>query len=979
MVLPGTEHSLRQEERRLIRLNKRKVFDDEDIEKWKALVWKAALSSSGRLQGNEKQEKVVLRKNKGGVLRPTTSIGEEPSTRSVERAMARGTQLGYSEENEKAPPNGVQYFHRGSEDLTFPTNDLSTLCSIEESHDEQAVGVQSKKKKEGWGQRRRRKRNEKIRKSKRNPLGGQKMRNKGNDSNDITKEAWMCGCCGKVFATFQEADAHEIDCIQRVIQKTQHSESSSVDFMEDNESQLRNEGDSYDVSWQEPNPPIPEVSDRTLAPGSILDKDYEEEDDYERQQPIDNDLLKDIGLLDDNEPISSAFDNLAQKKETPLCCGRSDNASVQLQTATEKRTRVRFGSVKQIPAEQVMEQVSINTQLRGSEGDILLTQSMKQSITMTDEALVETVQRATSHVLTDSEREAEQHLKYLANDKIYYESMDERASMLKAHPRRRFKTDGTSLKDKIQNKFVDAWQLIKEGDAENTQEDQYEKKNRRRQKTTVDDKDDLLVHDRRTHYINVAVNHSRTVVQTELEHRAMKRWTKNYSDKSGNFEQVRKLAHVGIVKLAKLAVMADFTPRNVAVQLSNNLYRLISPALKRRGVLIKTEIEYRVGPYFVLAVNINSIHWAKLIKYSHKLVERRREEWKNDQIRRDNLNEEVQETTDHSHSLCSRLHSQWCYVCSMRNNEIIANFLYCVHYLPWSVSSPICWVLFHWIIPLIIRQYILEGVADEIFSFVEGKGMEMAIQVMPPDKQTAFMLSALRELREGSNEEKKKTGDEKDINGILGNLLGKTIKADLEPPPDLSGIPDHLEFVNLEMDLPVGFQRLRWALLSKESTFTEDVVYAEAKYTEIVLKDWSKHDDVIGLPSESMPLDGPTEEDIVGAEIEREYLMPKSTFVKANTVSQTTQIKNYNDSCVCIQLRTLTPEVPYGNTFVTWTQILITNTGHNSCHMVCSVEVEFPNGQPMISRQIISGARSGTASYFVLLSEAIIKYANEYL
>mmetsp|Transcript_9219 Transcript_9219/g.10161 ORF Transcript_9219/g.10161 Transcript_9219/m.10161 type:complete len:149 (-) Transcript_9219:25-471(-) len=145
----------------------------------------------------------------------------------------------------------------------------------------------------------------------------------------------------------------------------------------------------------------------------------------------------------------------------------------------------------------------------------------------------------------------------------------------------------------------------------------------------------------------------------------------------------------------------------------------------------------------------------------------------------------------------------------------------------------------------------------------------------------------------------------------------------------------------------------------------------------IVLKDWTKHNDVIGLPSESMPADGPTEEDIVGTEIEMEYLMPKSTFVKANTVSQTTQIKSYNDSCVCIQLRALTPEVPYGNTFVVWTQILITNTGCSSCHMVCSVDVEFPNGQPMISRQIISSAKSGTTSYFILLGDSIIKYANE--
>jgi hypothetical protein len=33
----------------------------------------------------------------------------------------------------------------------------------------------------------------------------------------ISKEAWMCGCCGKVFPTFRVADDHETKCIQDVI------------------------------------------------------------------------------------------------------------------------------------------------------------------------------------------------------------------------------------------------------------------------------------------------------------------------------------------------------------------------------------------------------------------------------------------------------------------------------------------------------------------------------------------------------------------------------------------------------------------------------------------------------------------------------------------------------------------------------------------------------------------------------------------
>lgn len=43
------------------------------------------------------------------------------------------------------------------------------------------------------------------------------------------------------------------------------------------------------------------------------------------------------------------------------------------------------------------------------------------------------------------------------------------------------------------------------------------------------------------------------------------------------------------------------------------------------------------------------------------------------------------------------------------------------------------------------------------------------------------------------------------------------------------------------------------------------------------------------------------------------------------------------------------PDVPFGKTFVAWTQILVENTGSNACKLTCSVEPEFPNGEPMVS------------------------------
>jgi hypothetical protein len=54
------------------------------------------------------------------------------------------------------------------------------------------------------------------------------------------------------------------------------------------------------------------------------------------------------------------------------------------------------------------------------------------------------------------------------------------------------------------------------------------------------------------------------------------------------------------------------------------------------------------------------------------------------------------------------------------------------------------------------------------------------------------------------------------------------------------------------------------------------------------------------------------------------------------------------------------------------------NLGHNSVRMTCSVEAEFPDGPPMIARQIQGGMRAGTAEVFVTMGETITKYAEAF-
>jgi hypothetical protein len=128
----------------------------------------------------------------------------------------------------------------------------------------------------------------------------------------------------------------------------------------------------------------------------------------------------------------------------------------------------------------------------------------------------------------------------------------------------------------------------------------------------------------------------------------------------------------------------------------------------------------------------------------------------------------------------------------------------------------------------------------EIFFYVEEKGMEMEVDIRDASTQAAFMLSALRELRADGRELKKKRKESElaSKGTILGPLLGPRIKSDAGPaPPKPQGfvIPENLEFIGLELDLPVGFRRLRWAILNSTSTFvTEGVFRSEAQYEKYV-------------------------------------------------------------------------------------------------------------------------------------------------
>lgn len=295
---------------------------------------------------------------------------------------------------------------------------------------------------------------------------------------------------------------------------------------------------------------------------------------------------------------------------------------------------------------------------------------------------------------------------------------------------------------------------------------------------------------------------------------------------------------------------------------------------------IETEIEYRVGPYFVLAVNVSSIDWTRLIKATHKDVELRKARWMKE---RKEQSDDDQPNGRESLLMCCRRYGLR--IRDMSLNEWIEQSFYAFYFLHWMIYIPLCYVMYYGFLGHSIRNFIISSVTDEIFFYAEKKGMEMEIRIRGAAKQTAFMLSALREIRaDGRALAKRRQQSEKQEKGtLLGPLLGPAIKSDSEPAikPEGFEVPNNLEFIGLELDLPVGFKRLRWALLSNQSTFVIEALYkAEAKYENITVGKWDKHADYIGSPT--LP-DAIKEEDFIGATKEGSYLMPKSAFVAANT------------------------------------------------------------------------------------------------
>lgn len=525
------------------------------------------------------------------------SVGSESSRRSTERAIKRGSRRALVD----------SFGENNSSSQQQVANDASSfgLTTITEGEVTNHTDDSRKKKKKWKRLKRKGKRRNRI-----VSFGSEEATLKMANTND----AWMCGCCGKVFATYKSADVHEEKCVR--------DNAAKLGLMQATPSEKENK-----------NIPSKGTSDQDLFSDAVSAESWEKEsDDGEATEDNRKNVL-----------FASALER-GSSQHTP-------HEKVAPAPATTKQSILRRHSPPPVSPSFAntpssgsrrpsLLQTSAIPEWSGLDEDLLLPSAMRKYVVLSDEALVNVVLRAVPKTLTPSEIQAERNLKLLAADKAYYDAMSEREEKRKKY-RGFVRSEGSGALSKVQNKFVDAYQLIKEGDGDDVMGgDQYASKKKGSGSGGQD-----IAHTDGTIYVNVIVKNSVRVVDNELERLAQNRWedlkesTIVSNDKNAQFERFRKFAHANAVKLAGLALQSDFTPRRIAVQLSNDLYRLMAPRLKRRGVTIETEIEYRVGAYFVLAANIKSIDWVKCMMYSRKDRALRQKKWKEEQVRRDKLRE----------------------------------------------------------------------------------------------------------------------------------------------------------------------------------------------------------------------------------------------------------------------------------------------------------------------------------------------------
>jgi hypothetical protein len=120
-------------------------------------------------------------------------------------------------------------------------------------------------------------------------------------------------------------------------------------------------------------------------------------------------------------------------------------------------------------------------------------------------------------------------------------------------------------------------------------------------------------------------------------------------------------------------------------------------------VFIETEIEYRVGAYFVLAVNVLRVDWKRMLRMTNRDVLERKAKWR----------KEVEaEDAKEGHTSNFGPLANLVRLSRMTSMEMLGQFLALLYYTHWVIYTPVCFIMYNFLMGETFRRYFLSSVTD---------------------------------------------------------------------------------------------------------------------------------------------------------------------------------------------------------------------------------------------------------------------------
>lgn len=520
-------------------------------------LYRQSIQAEARLAAEQAAQRAA-----GMVTAPlSTEDASVASVGSTELAIQRGSQRALLDSFEETNRRGIHSHSITEFDLTTVTEEDATTNRTNSV----LIVTPSSRSKPDTKKKKRRMRM--PRKNTRLSVESRRRSGLFKNTDAIKRDAWMCGVCGKVFTTFTSAEVHEQQCIRKLVgaENARDAKPPATPNGVRSPDPLSNVARLPDTNDMDPSDASFESALSSVA--SLCSGTWRNRKsvDFADLHPIVSGEAAAVQGSKAQKPI-------LRKPMTPVPFPNLVSPTVdkgQKDQALKNRDNMIIAAKSALHRSIIPESRAVD------DDDLLLPATMRQYVVLSDEALVNVVLRATPLALNRQQINAERDLALLALDKAYYDAMAQRALDRSKYLIK--KSKGTGIYSNVHNKFVDAYQLIKEGDVEGGMTtDQYTRKRKGGSNEAGE-----IVHTDATMYVNVVVKQSIQVVNYELERMAKERWDdeknmrkiKSMDEKCARFERLKAFAHANAVRIAGLALASDFTPRRIAVQLSNDLYR----------------------------------------------------------------------------------------------------------------------------------------------------------------------------------------------------------------------------------------------------------------------------------------------------------------------------------------------------------------------------------------------------------------------